>query len=190
MKILFYDTETTGLPEWKIPSYSDEQPHIVQLAAILADHETQEVISTMDVIIKPDGWDIPEEVIALHGITNEMAISKGISENEALCFFLEMWGGGMRVSHNQTFDQRIVRIATKRYCYDDTIEQWKNRENHKCTMLMAKPIMQMLPKNRYGFKNPKLQEAYKHFTGKDLEEAHNAMKDAKACMEIYFAMCK
>ena len=34
---LFYDTETTGLPDFKAPSEAQHQPHIVQLAALLVD---------------------------------------------------------------------------------------------------------------------------------------------------------
>ena len=35
-----------------------------------------------------------------------------------------------------------------------------------------------------------LIDAYKHFTGKDLENAHTAMADAEACMEVYFSIEK
>lgn len=55
--ILFYDTETTGLPNWKEPSGSDKQPHIVQIGALLVDVETKEVLKELDVIVKPEGWD-------------------------------------------------------------------------------------------------------------------------------------
>jgi len=34
MTILFYDTETTGLPDFKAPSDAPHQPRIIQLAVI------------------------------------------------------------------------------------------------------------------------------------------------------------
>lgn len=90
--ILSYDTETTGIPDWKIPSDSPDQPHLVSLAAILVNAETREVVDSMDVIIKPDGWEIPQETIDIHGITMEIAEKEGIPEQEALEMFLAMRG--------------------------------------------------------------------------------------------------
>lgn len=186
--ILFYDTETTGLPNWNVPSEDESQPHLVQLAAILADAETKEVIQSIDLIIKPEGWEIPDEVAEIHGITTEKALEVGVPEGFAVIMLHLMRGKADRVAHNRTFDQRIIRIGMKRYMSEEAIEAWAEKDDHECTMLMAKPIMKMEPKGRYGYKSPKLEEAYKHFTGKDLENAHTAMADAKACMEIYFAM--
>ena len=185
--ILFFDTETTGLPVWKEPSGSDKQPHLVQLAAILCNADTREIILTMDVIIKPDGWKIPQVTIDVHGITNEMALENGISEQVALDNFLKMCGDADRVAYNKTFDQRIIRIATKRYSTDEVIEKWAVKDDFHCAMMLAKPIVKCPAKTKGKFKYPKLQEAYKHFFGKEFDDAHSAMADTEACMKVYWA---
>ncbi|MAY41712.1 MULTISPECIES: 3'-5' exonuclease [unclassified Neptuniibacter] len=178
--ILFYDTETTGLPVWKEPSDSEAQPHLVQLGAVLANAETKEVISTLDVIIKPEGWEIPEEVSAIHGITTEHAQAVGVPEHLAFEMLIAMAGDAERVAYNKTFDQRIIRIAAKRYSTEEVQEKWAVKDDHHCSMRMAQSII--------GGKNPKLIDAYQHFTGKDLENAHSAMADTLACMEVYWAV--
>lgn len=175
---IFFDTETTGLPDWKSPSEAEHQPHLVQLAANVVNLDTQEIIESMDVIIKPDGWVIPQETIDVHGITNERALAEGVSEKEALMNFLRMWDGRARIAFNTTFDNRIIRIATKRYCDESIIDAWHDGE-YACAMMLSRKII--------GGKNPTLQAAFKHFTGKELEGAHTALADTNACMEVYFA---
>jgi len=177
--IIIFDTETTGLPVWKEPSDSDIQPHLVQLAALLVNTGTRAIAQSMDVIIKPDGWTIPQETTDIHGTTNEHAMDVGISEKTALLMFLELWGGRTRVAHNTTFDNRMIRIGTKRYFNEQVISNWKEGE-YECTMRLSKAIM--------SGKQPKLEEAYMHFMGKEIQDAHTAMGDAKACMDIYFAI--
>lgn len=45
--ILFFDTETTGLPDRYTPLNSDRQPHCVQLAALLMEDDgTERALST------------------------------------------------------------------------------------------------------------------------------------------------
>jgi DNA polymerase-3 subunit epsilon len=186
--VTFYDTETTGLPEWKIPSGDPKQPHIVQLGAVQCNAETGEIIQSIDLIIKPNGWEISEEMIAIHGISQKKALQVGVHEALAVGALLQMCGDGMRVAHNRTFDQRIIRIALKRFFTEEDQEHWAKKDNHDCSMLMSKPICKLPPYGRYGWKNPKLEEAYEFFTGKKLENAHSAMADCLACMEIYFAI--
>ena len=178
--ILVFDTETTGLPDWKTPSDGDNQPHIVQLGAMLVDKVSRKVIQSMDVIVKPNGWDIPEETTEVHGITTSFANDVGVPEKDALEMLLALHSAAhLRVAHNTTFDNRIIRIATKRYCNDDVIEAWKEAD-YFCTMVNGRKIM--------GGKQPTLAEAYKFFTDKDIVEAHSAMPDAIACMEVYFGI--
>jgi len=185
-KNLFFDTETQFLPVWKEPSGGENQPHLVQLAAILCNANTCEIIDTMDVIIKPDGWEIPQETIDIHGITNEMALEVGIPEKQALEQFLELCGDADRVAYNRTFDQRIIRIATKRYSTDEVIDKWAIKDNFHCAMMLAKPIVKCPAKTKGKFKTPTLQEAYEHFSGKKFDGAHNAMADTQALMKVYW----
>lgn len=179
--ILFFDTETTGLPLWKEPSEHPDQPHLVELAAMLVNPDTRELIAFMDVIIKPDGWIIPEEVVKVHGITTERALAEGIPEAEALDMFLALYEQcGIRVAHNMTFDNRIIRIAMKRYKPDAVSDdQWKDKASYHCTMVEHS--------KKHGGKWPTLGEAFKFHFGREFENGHRAMIDTKGCMEIYFA---
>ena len=190
---LFFDTETTGLPDFKAPSESAHQPHIVQLAALLVDMDTRETIQSMDVIIRPDGWTIPDEVAAVHGITTQHAEAVGIPERLAVEMFMELWCGRTRIAHNQQFDARIVRIALMRYRSEEAADIWKSG-SAECTAILATPICQIPPTAKTvkagfnKFKTPNLGEAYRHFTGKDLVNAHSAMADVMACRDVYFAI--
>ena len=178
LDLFFFDTETTGIPEWKKPSGDDCQPHIVEVAAVRICPFTREVRGELELIVRPDGWEIPEELAAIHGIDQETALEEGQYEPEVLHQFLRMWDGLKRVAFNTTFDNRIIRIATKRFC-DDMVDRWKEGE-YECAMIGSRKVM--------GGKTPKLSEAYEHFMGKPLEEAHSAMADVKATIDIYFAM--
>ena len=190
---LFYDTETTGLPDFKAPSESAHQPHIVQLAALLVDMDTRETIQSMDVICRPDGWTIPDEVAAVHGITTEHAAEVGIPEHLAVSMFMELWAGRARVAHNEQFDARIVRIALMRFHSEEAADIWKSGPT-ECTARLATPICALPPTEkmkavgRFHHKTPNLGEAYRHFTGKGLENAHSAMADVMACRDVYFAI--
>lgn len=205
--IIVYDTETSGLSLFKEPSEHPGQPHIVQLGALLYDLDAGKRIATLDVIVRPDGWTIPHDVAAVHGITTEHAMDVGIPEPIVLDMLLELWGAArperrLRLAHNEQFDARIVRIALKRF--RDTpmataigqpqpSDVWKDGKA-ACTQLMATPIMKLPPTpkmraaGRFHHKSANLTEAYKHFTGQDLQNAHSAMADVDACLAVYLAI--
>ena len=194
MKILFFDSETSGLPLWKEPSSHPGQPHIVQLAAVLLDIETGERNSYQS-IVRPNGWTIPDEVAAIHGITTERATAEGNAEEFVLAIFNLIWKRAeKRVAHVETFDARILRIAYKRFAGDAVADAWSPGQAED-TAVMAEPIVRIPATDRmveFGrgaqFKKPKLIEAYRHFFGRDFSDPHSAMADVMACMEIYLAI--
>jgi len=191
---LFYDTETTGLPLFNEPSEDPRQPHIVQLGAVLVDMDSRNSIASLDVIVRPNGWTIPEEVSKVHGITTEHALAVGVPESLAVGLFMELCSGRLRIAHNEQFDARILRIALLRHEPDaSTADEWKSGAA-KCTAQLSTPICKLPPTERMRaagrnhHKTPNLGEAYRHFTGSELVGAHSAMVDVRACMAVYFAI--
>lgn len=191
--IFFYDTETTGLPDFKAPSEAPQQPHIVQLAAILVNPETRKTISSMDVIIRPNGWTIPDDIAKINGITTEHAMDVGIPESLAVGMFMELWSHRLRIAHNEQFDARILRIALMRHENEASADDWKGGPSG-CTARLATPICKIHPTEKMiaagfnKFKTANLSEAYRHFMGSDLENAHSALADVNACAAVYFSI--
>lgn len=195
--ILIYDTETTGLPDLGKPSEDPCQPRVTQLCAELCDDESGEVLAAFHSIIKPDGWTIPADLEKLTGITNERAKAHGIPMPMALSVFMDMWWRAeLRVAHNESFDMRMVRIELVRdKNFDINADGWKAGKAF-CTQAQSQaicklpPTQRMLAAGRRGPKPPNLGEAYKHFTGQELLNAHNATVDVMACKAVYFGIKK
>lgn len=206
--IIFYDTETTGLPLFKEPSEHPGQPHIVQLAAELCEEETGKTLGAMNLIIKPEGWVMSPEALETHGISEEYADRVGVPARAAMDTFLELWtNADVRCAHNETFDARLLRIAIMRCAYwsmeameTDAGEipfsdYWKQGQSF-CTqtnstkILMLPPTDKMVAKRMTGPKSPNLGEAYYHFTGKVLDGAHDAQVDIMACKAVYYGIKK
>jgi DNA polymerase-3 subunit epsilon len=190
---LFYDFETTGLPDWHTPSDDPIQPHILQMAAVLTEDDLAP-ISSVNLLVKPDGWEIPDEITVLTGITPERAASAGLPEKQVAAVLLNLWrdGAGIeRIAHNEPFDARIMRIALKRYWKDeDLMDRWKTAPRF-CTLNKSKALINLPPTDRMveagvkGPKSPSLAEAHLFFTGKPLENAHDAMGDVVGLIEVY-----
>ena len=196
MKVLCYDTETSGLPLWNEPSEHPDQPRVVQLCAELFDDQSGVVYNALNFIIKPDGWTIPDEVAAVHGITTEIALAHGLPMRAVLPVFLSLWKqADIRLAHNESFDMRMVRIEIKRDhgFSEDFADKWKAAPAY-CTQAKSSPILnlppteKMLAAGRKHAKSPNLGEAYEFFTGSKLENAHNAAVDVAACKAVYLAI--
>lgn len=194
MPTLIFDTETTGLSVFKESSSHPDQPHIVQLAAILEDDDGN-IRSMLNCIIKPDGkWQMAPEALAVHGITPEIAERYGLLEKEVYSLFWDLLSkADTLVAHNLSFDFFMLRIAAKR----NELPEPKDFPIKKfCTVAESKNIIQLPPTEKMmmaginGFKSPNLNEAYRHFYGADVVGAHNAMNDAKHCRKIYHAIKK
>ena len=195
MKALFYDTETTGLLNWAAPSEDPSQPRITQLCAELVDDDTGEVYAVLNTLIQPDGWTIPADLEALTGITTDKARAVGAPMAAVLPMFVHLWQRcDVRIAHNESFDMRMVRIELMRHTdLSGLADPWKAGKAF-CTQVKSTPILKLPPTEkmiaagRNHHKSANLGEAYRHFTGNELEGAHNAAVDVAACKAVYFAL--
>lgn len=189
MTILFFDTETTGLPDFKAPHDAPHQPYIVQLAGILCD-DSGKVISKLSMILD-NGVDVPAGASNVHGITTKCAEAFGCPPTVALAPFFHLWVlADLVVAHNIKFDVFLLKTAVARLW--GTRRELPEKESF-CTMEVSAPLCGLPPTERMiaagikGPKSPKLEEAYLRCFGEPMSGgAHDALVDAEACMRIYF----
>lgn len=189
--ILFFDTETTGFFQDRLPTDHPDQPYIVQLAAELTDDDG-EPISGFSFIVDPgisNGVFIPDRASDVHGITNERAVQFGVSADFALSAFTHLYQRADIVcAHNIKFDRGVMEAAIARH-YGKVMPL---RKTLFCTMEAASPVINLPPTERMlaaGFtkpKPPKLEECIRHFFNEELDGAHDAMVDVRACRRVYF----
>jgi DNA polymerase III epsilon subunit-like protein len=184
--ILFFDTETTGLPEnWKAPVTDiNNWPRMVQLAYLLYDNNGNK-IKGGDYIIKPNGFSIPVEASQIYGITNERALSAGVEIGDVLKVFDKLLEqADFVVAHNMSFDEKIIGAEFVRRNLENNLAQ----KNKICTMLAATDFC-AIPGN-YGYKWPKLSELHYKLFNSNFEEAHNAAIDIDATAKCFWELIK
>jgi DNA polymerase-3 subunit epsilon len=185
--ILFFDTETSDLPDFDKRASDPSQPHLVQMAAILTDESARE-IECHKMLAKPDGWVMSPEAVARHGITPEFAASCGVAEYQLiLTLFCMIERASLIVGHNIQLDKFMARIAARRFeLLPDARDAWWKAIPQFCTMKSMTNVCRLAGGRGCQFKWPKLQEAYQHAFGRPFEGAHDSLADVRATKDIYF----
>lgn len=182
MRLLLFDTETTGLPKnIKGPATAgpDNWPHLVSIGWIVI--ENDKVITEDHRVIKPVNWIIPSESTAIHGITHENAARFGSDLNYVMDEFLstkcDMW-----IAHNMNFDWNVI-VNTLQW---DLKRSVPNDLILFCTMVASKNICRISSQYHNGYKSPKLSELYTHVMKKEPDSTwlHNALGDTRLLKDI------
>lgn len=185
-RLLFFDTETTGVPLNYKASSSDTKnwPRLVQLAWVLTDEEGNR-IHTGNLIVKPEGFIIPTDATRVHGITTQRANEEGVPLAEVIeQFKADLDVATYIVGHNIEFDKKIVGAEMIRLGMKDELEKKKS-----CCTMQSSIDFCKIP-GKYGFKYPKLQELYRKLFDRDFEDAHNAMSDIEATEKCFWELLK
>lgn len=196
MKVLVFDTETTGLPtnnyESKRGHWYKYWGHIVQLSWVLFDTNTNTICQIEDKIVNlPHDIELPEDSVKIHGITREIMSKYGIKINEALSKFrIALENCDMIVGHNIEFDINMVRAEMIRSGAVDFF------------LLLNVPIICTMKKNRKYckllvtsqrtgrkyYKYPKLMELHKKIYGNVPDNLHNALIDVIVCLRCFMKL--
>lgn len=199
MNVLYFDTESTGLPRKCTETYETIQPNITQLGFILERNGVD--VMTVDALIKPDNWFVHEDAtgerppsIISHkamdvtGITPELCEAEGIPIADAVeLFVIAAEHADVIVCHNTAFDLKVLAAEYARLqpkAKDPNIVFAGNPS--LCTMKAATPICKIPKANaKTAYKWPRLDEAMLFFFGEELENAHSAIVDIKATRRVF-----
>lgn len=195
---LFFDTETSGLPNFKAPNTASDQPWIVQLAAVLA--SKNKIHMSMNLILRSTDLPMTPGAQNVHGISKETADAIGFEPGYAFNLFYSMADRADRfVCHNFKFDMRLISILTHR-CSE--ISNGQSRDMYQelkakpyiCTMADRKVVnfcKAPFPSGRGGYKWPKLEELHQKLFNIPMSAkyaAHDALEDVKATRDCYYEL--
>jgi DNA polymerase III epsilon subunit-like protein len=209
MRIIVFDTETTGLPKTKFinPDTLDKWPYIVQFSYVIYDTNLNEIVEVCDFIIKmKENIIIPEDSISIHKITNEISKEKGFKIDTILKKFIEdLNTTDMLVGHNITFDINIVKVELLRLIYEKDYNKTKeemisyknnlyvltNFKNIYCTMQESIKLCDIKLQDKYGkeyIKFPKLIELHNKLFNSIPNNLHNSLNDILVTLRCFMKL--
>ena len=181
--ILFFDTETTGIPRnYNAPVNDvDNWPRLVQIGWIL--YDSQDIAEMIEMVIIPDGFEIPEVASAVHGLTTATATETGIDLQACLTLFTAACAKADAIAgHNVSFDLNVIGAEYVRCGLPIPTEGKRIIDTMKeSTAFCAIP-------GPYGNKWPKLHELYLKLFEQDMGHAHTALADIQNTAKCYFKL--
>lgn len=172
--LVFFDTETTG--------FDAKEEQIIELAAIrvgaAGEYRMDRFIKLQKTLV------LPQKIVELTHITDEMLLSQGISEEEAIAEFVGMLMGGgktLLIAHNAQFDLNFVGWTLARY--KDEHPEWLkyfNLADYLDSLTVYKD------RRSFPHKLANAIEAYK--LGDKVQNTHRAIDDCLALFEVTKAM--
>jgi DNA polymerase III epsilon subunit-like protein len=179
MQYIAFDFETSGLPKGRKPVTREtlgqyDTCRAVSLSAARFSSRGR-LVDTFDAMILPTDFEISPGSVAIHGITEEMAKSRGRPFVQVFTDFMTFIGPRTKtmVAHNAKFDTSVLRSEMLRHDIDlSLIEDL----NFRCTLELY----------RERFLKPiRLGVLYEDIFGEQFEDAHNSLADCIACGRVY-----
>ena len=179
MQYIAFDFETSGLPKGRKPVTREtlgqyDTCRAVSLSAARFSSRGR-LVDTFDAMILPTDFTISPGSVAIHGITEEMAKSKGRPFLQVFADFMTFIGPRTKtlVAHNAKFDTSVLQSEMLRHDIDLSLI---DDLNFRCTLELY----------RERFLKPiRLGVLYEEIFGEQFENAHNSLADCIACGRVY-----
>jgi DNA polymerase-3 subunit alpha len=161
------------------------------------------IVKIKDCIIKvPDYIVISEDNSKIHGITNDISLSKGIDIIEVLEEFFEDFNiSECVVGHNVSFDLNIIKAELNRLIYANSNNKIMNFQKYLnilgtsqkiyCTMKVSIDLCAIETKDKFGRtynKFPKLIELYEKLFNVTPNNLHNSLNDVIVCLRCFMKL--
>lgn len=193
MRAFFFDTETTGLPKNRNRSASEAAnnwPEPVSISWALTDGS--KIIRAKSYIIQPAGWEIPQDSIRIHGITQQMANQDGIELRHVMKEFVrDLHQADIAIAHNLEFDKNVIVAAALYHCRNDVALKWPAHEFCSCENSRAVCKLPTYKPTLSGiYKAPKLTELYIHALKTPPPEIllHTSLGDVLVLIAAFFKL--
>ncbi len=179
LNYIAFDFETSGLPVGRRPVTPEtvkqfDTCRAVSLSAARFSSKGR-LVDTFDAMILPTDFSISPGSVAIHGITEEMARSKGRPFLQVFTDFMTFIGPRTKtlIAHNAKFDMSVLRSEMIRHGIDLSLI---DELNFRCTLELY----------RERFLKPiRLGVLYEEIFGEQFENAHNSLADCIACGRVY-----
>ena len=178
MTFLLFDTETSGLYNYDLPSNHKDQPYLLQIAYQVITDDPWVIQKETNKIIYYENICIPEETQNVHGINPEICKNKGIDPKIVLQELIDdvnNFNVNMLVAHNIRFDYEVLKSALIRN--EMSLDSIKDTELF-CTSDGFKNVTKLLMGNG-KYKRPSLQELHYHLFHDTFDDGHDAMQDVR-----------
>jgi DNA polymerase III subunit epsilon len=186
--LLFFDTETTGLPSRDRTVRRDPYtwPRLVEIGWILS-REDGTLIDEQSSIISPDGYDIPEVSSKIHGITTDEARETGRPVRDVISQFCNAAASAdVYIAHNLSFDIRIMLSELIRSGERGLLPILPGI----CTMRSSVRFCAIPGKFGKGFKWASLAFLHHALFKESPAEGHRALIDAHTCASCYHELVR
>ena len=192
LTILFFDTETNGLPKDRngLTTNTENWPYILQISwsIISCSSERFDVLEQQTHYIEfPEGVPFDTEAAKIHKI-EEAVVRSAVPSREVLEKFRKAaQASDVIVAHNLAFDKSVLWASYYRLNSQETFSWWPTHDY--CTMIATKNLIKLPSKYAKPndlYKLPRLVELYRWLFNKEPEgNLHSADADVAVLITCF-----